>query len=347
MQRPHHRRVVRHVEHVDAVGIARRVHHAVDGLVVAEVIRLQAKRGPHGVAHHAFGIRRPVAQARDPVPQARVERGGKGIAAGAGPREPGLGQVVLAERVEAHLLEEHRVERLHQIHHLANHDPRFVGRVAGVQHAVQAMQHQSRHGVHHRREGGDRNDVARRLDGLLLSLALHRLVPFGVVRRPQVAQLLQDGPGVVLEQRGELGVVVPRREHGLLVDVPGFAVERRHERPRLLQLHVALTRLLRVVERIGVQHAPHELARDVLEPELEVRVLEHRVVPTLEGEGSDGVALLVGDLGRADHPWRITRAGGGNGAVVGHRRRAAQGDLRGVGGKGQRGHGLTILAARG
>jgi hypothetical protein len=45
-----------------------------------------------------------------------------------------------------------------------------------------------------------------------------------------------------------------------------------------------------------VQHAPDELARDVLEAELEVRVLEDRVVPALEGERADRVALLVGDL---------------------------------------------------
>ena len=45
-----------------------------------------------------------------------------------------------------------------------------------------------------------------------------------------------------------------------------------------------------------MQHAPDELSRDVLETELEVRVLVDRVVPGLEGERADGVALPVGDF---------------------------------------------------
>ena len=91
----------------------------------------------------------------------------------------------------------------------------------------------------------------------------------------------------------------------MLVDVERLAGERRHERARLLQLDVALARLLGVVERIRVQERPDELPRDVLETELEVRVLIDRVMAGVEGQRADRVALLVGDLVRADDARRI------------------------------------------
>ena len=86
---------------------------------------------------------------------------------------------------------------------------RLVRRVAGVQHPVQAMQHDARHRVHHRGERADRNDVARGLDRLLLGVPLDLLQPLGIGRRPDVAQLLQDRQRIVLEQRRELGVAIP------------------------------------------------------------------------------------------------------------------------------------------
>ena len=96
--------------------------------------------------------------------------------------------------------------------------------------------------------------------------------------------------------RGELGVAIPGAHDRALVDVAGRAGDRRHERARLLQLHVALAGLLGVVERIRVQERPDELPRDVLEPELEVRVLIDRVMTGVERQRADRVALLVGDF---------------------------------------------------
>ena len=338
VQRPHHRRVVRHVEHVDPVEVAGRVHHPVDGLVVAHLVGRQAEGGAHRVGDHALGIGGPVAQPRDAAAQPGVEGRREPVAAGARPGERRLRQRRLRQGLQADLLEEHRIDGLHQVDHRADDHLRFVGRVAGVQHPVQTVQDQPRHGVDHRGERPERDHVAGGLDRLLLGLALDLLVPLGRVGGPQVAQILEDRPGVVLEQRRQLGVVVPRRQHRPLVDLARLAVERRHEGPRFLQLHVALAALLRVVERVGVQHAPHELPRDVLEPELEVGVLEDRVVAALEGQRADRVALLVGDLVGADHPRRVAGAGGGDGPVVGHGGSGAQGDAGRVGGQGG-GHG--------
>ena len=69
-----------------------------------------------------------------------------------------------------------------------------------------------------------------------------------------------------------------------------------------------------------MQERPDELPRDVLEPELEVRVLVDRVVPGVEGQRADRVALLVGDLGGADHARRVAGARGRDGAVERRRR---------------------------
>ena len=75
-----------------------------------------------------------------------------------------------------------------------------------------------------------------------------------------------------------------------------------------------------------MERRPHQLPRDVLEAELEVRVLIDRVVAGVEGERADRVALAVGDLARRDDPRRIARARRGDGAVERLRRGVAQRD---------------------
>jgi hypothetical protein len=77
-----------------------------------------------------------------------------------------------------------------------------------------------------------------------------------------------------------------------------------------------------------VKEAPHELARDSGEGELEGGVLVHRVVSTLVGEGTDPAALASGDLVRTDDPGRVAGAGGGDGVVVGDVEPVAQANLR-------------------
>ena len=64
-----------------------------------------------------------------------------------------------------------------------------------------------------------------------------------------------------------------------------------------------------------MQERPDELARDVLETELEVRVLIDRVVARVERERTDGVSLPVGDFRRADHAGRVAGPRRGDGAV--------------------------------
>ena len=71
---------------------------------------------------------------------------------------------------------------------------------------------------------------------------------------------------------------------------------------------------------------PDELPGDVLEAELEVRVLVDRVVTGVEGQRANRVALPIGDLARGDHARRIAGARSGDRAVERLRGRVAQRD---------------------
>ena len=126
--------------------------------------------------------------------------------------------VVRRRSGQADLLEEVRVPLPHQTHHLADDHARLVRRVARVHHPVQAMQDDARHGVHHRGEGGNRDHVARGLDGALLGVLLDLLQPLGICRRADVTQLFQDRKRIVFEQRRQLGVAIPRAHDGRFVD---------------------------------------------------------------------------------------------------------------------------------
>ena len=57
-----------------------------------------------------------------------------------------------------------------------------------------------------------------------------------------------------------------------------------------------------------------------------MRVLIDRVVPGVEGEHANRIALRFGDLIRTDHTRRVTRPGGRNRAVVRGLRRSAEGN---------------------
>ena len=55
-------------------------------------------------------------------------------------------------------------------------------------------------------------------------------------------------------------------------------------------------------------------------PNSKLRVLIDRVVPGVECQRADRVALRIGDFGRADHSRRITRTRGRDGAIERRRR---------------------------
>src|SRR5687768_11864093 len=100
----------------------------------------------------------------------------------------------------------------------------------------------------HGGERRNRNHIARRLDGAFLGVLLDQLEALGIGCRLDVAQLLQDPERIVFEEGRELRVTLPGALDGRLEHATSLARQGRYERTRLLQLDVALARLLRVVE---------------------------------------------------------------------------------------------------
>ena len=75
-----------------------------------------------------------------------------------------------------------------------------------------------------------------------------------------------------------------------------------------------------------MQERPDELPGDVLEPELEVRVLIDRVVTGVKRQRADRVALLVRDFGGADHARRVAGTRRSDRAVEWRRRGGSECD---------------------
>src|SRR5580698_5897278 len=93
---------------------------------------------------------------------------------------------------------------------------------------------------------------------------------------------------------------------------------------RVIQAHIALALLLRIVERMRVQEGPDKLAADVFQPKLEVRVLIYGVVAAEIGAGTDHYPLLVGDFFVTDQTGRIAGSGRGDSGIKGVRERISQ-----------------------
>ena len=161
------------------------------------------------------------------------------------------------------------------------------------------------------RERRDGQHVARDLLRPLLHGAGELLAPVAAraareesevpLRRQRCQQLRQPLVGRLLPPRRPFEHFALGGEHGRNGVLPA------------LNLDVALRDLLGVVERVAVEERPEELPRDVLERELEVRVLERRVVAGLVDRARERVAplgprrgLVLGDdpLGRVAGPRR-------------------------------------------
>ncbi len=183
---------------------------------------------------------------------------------------------------------------------------------------MQTMQDQTGKGMHHRGEGADGNHIPRHLDRFLLGLASDLLPSRLGGTRGDVPDVAHDLRGVGEQDLRETRVGRPGFFHRRLVDRPPFCGQSlRNIGPGLAQLHETLRRLFGVVEGVRMQEGPHEMPRDVLETELEGRVLEDRVMTRGEGQGTDGLPLPFGDLRILDHPRRIAGARGRDRPVVG------------------------------
>jgi hypothetical protein len=80
---------------------------------------------------------------------------------------------------------------------------------------------------------------------------------------------------------------------------------------------VALALLFGIVERVGMEERPDELAADIFEAEFEMGVLVDGVMAAIEGGSADVEALFIRDFFGNDEARGVAGTGGGDGGVVG------------------------------
>ena len=277
------------VERLAEQRVARRVGGEGDRVVVREERARHPQRVARRLRHDLLGAGIERNEPRDLALELRVElrREGRGAprideAAGRGERRR------LRMRVGRQRLLGQRGERGVELRDLGQHrlddQPRLRWDVGLRRHPRVAQQRQSGDRVVEPRPRGDRQHVARRLlrapadvDPPLLGPA-----PAGG----------EEGEEPLRGRRGERGgqrvVRLLHPPERPLVDLLRLAPQLRHGGRAAPDLHVALADLLRVVEGVGVEEAPHGVARNAVERELEVGVLEDRVVA--------GAVQLAGQL---------------------------------------------------
>ena len=339
VKRAHQRRVIGDVEDVEPVAIARRIactRSSASSSLISAAVSPNTDRTDSATTASASETRSAGATIVRPAVRRIPPRNSRRRGADAGTRLPARprrrigARPTFSKKYGSHSLTRRTISEITRL--------RLVGGVARVHHPMQPVQDDARHGVDHGRERGNRDDVARGLDRALLGVLLDLFQPLGIRVGADVAQLLQDGQRIVLEQRRQLRVTIPCANDRCFEHVASPARERRHVRPRLFELYVTLAGLLGVVERIRVQERPDELPRDVLEAELEVRVLVDRVVPGVEREQANRIALGFGDFIRANHPRRIAGPSGRDGAIVRRGGRRTERDDRWARGQHWRGN---------
>ncbi len=229
-------------------------------------------------------------------------------------------------------IEKLRVDFFDFFDHVADYGAGFAGGVASGAHAPEAVEDDAGDGVNHGGESGDGENVAGDFDGAFFGGALDFLEALGVRHGADVPDVAEDGAGVVDEESGEFAVRVPGAGDGLFVDGAMRVVEKkgsgRDVGLRAIEADVALALLLGIVEGVGVEKGPDELAADVFEAEFEMRVLVDGVMAAIESGGADVEALLIGDFFGDDQARGVAGASGGDGGVVGMREGVAKSDAR-------------------
>src|SRR5712691_8951734 len=150
--------------------------------------------------------------------------------------------------------------------------------------------------------------------------------------RADVPDVVQDRAGVADQEGREFSIVIPGAGDGLFVDFLAFFVEEERDgwniSLRAVEADVALALLLGIVERMGVEEGPDEVAADVFEAEFEMGVLVNGVVAAVEGGGADVGALLVGDFFGTDEARGVAGARGGDGGIERMSEGVAESDAR-------------------
>jgi hypothetical protein len=237
------------------------------------------------------------------------------------------------ERFDSKTIEKLWVDIFYQGDHFADDGASFAGGVRGRAHAPEAVKDDAGDGVHHGGEGGDWQDIASDFDGALFGGAFDFLLALGMGHRTDVPDIEKNFAGLREEQRREFAIIRPGAGDGAFVDGAGFGVEEERDFGDIslgaVHADVTLRLLLGIVEGMGVEKGPDELAADVFQAEFEMGVLIDGVVAAEESSGADVEALLIVDFFRVDETGRVAGASGGDGGVERMSKRVAEGDARG------------------
>ena len=216
LQRPHQRRVIRHLDRVEPVRIAGRIEQAIERVVVdrSSPSAPNTERTASATTSSAFADQSTSWATLPSRLRSKRSANASAPARAAGKPRSTTSSASMPDHLDA--LDEGGIVPAHRVHHRADHFARFVRRVRGLRHPHQAIERDAGDGVDHRRERRQRNHVARRLDRLLLGFLLERLQAIRAGFRRDVAQPLEDREGVVLEDRRQPRVALPRLDHGAL-----------------------------------------------------------------------------------------------------------------------------------
>src|SRR6266700_1484955 len=97
--------------------------------------------------------------------------------------------------------------------------------------------------------------------------------------RADMPDVEKDFAGLREQERREFAIVGPGAGDSAFVNGAGFGIEKKGEIGNVglgaVHANVALRLLLGIVERMGVEEGPDELAADIFEAEFEMSVLEN------------------------------------------------------------------------
>ncbi len=329
LESAHHGGVNADVEDFEAVGIAGGVEETVDGFGVGALRFGEADDGAVGFGDDRWRVGGIVEEFGSFSGELGVKFFGEGFAGVSGGCI-GAPLGAFFERFGTEAFEKLRIDGADLGDHFADDGARFVGGVAGGAHAPEAMEDDAGDGVNHRCESGDGEYIAGDFDGAFFGGALDFLEALGMRHGAYVPDVAEDGAGVVDEEKREFTVGLPGAGDGLFVDGAVSVVEEERRRRdvglRAIEADVTLALLLGIIEGVSVEERPDELAADIFEAELEMRVLVDGVMAAVEGGGADVEALLVGDFFGRDEARGVTGAGGGDGGIVGMREGVAESD---------------------
>ena len=121
----------------------------------------------------------------------------------------------LFERRCAKAIEKLRIMFAYQRDHVSDHGASFARGVASRAHAPEAMKNDAGDGVHHRRESGDRKDIAGDFYGPFFGGALDFLDVLGDGASGRRAKCREDRARVSDQQSGKLAVILPGASDGM------------------------------------------------------------------------------------------------------------------------------------